>query len=195
MTRITRSVTALTRSLLNPKPPIQVQKKPLKLTKGQRGQVAKRIDAIGKLREAKILQNIAINKLGVGQIPQSHPRKERVKKKTFSKKKENVRERNAKKASLGVENVKEELRGLCGTKEESGQTSVKEENGQKMENQFVMFDLESTGLGTNTAQIIQIAALPLGNSTCQSFNRFILPTVPIHWGATMVHGMKVRKVQ
>ena len=110
MTRITRSVTALTRSLLNPKPPpmrIQIQKKPLKLTKGQRGQVTKRIDAIGKLREAKILQNIAVNKLGVGQIPQSHPRKERVKKKTFSKKIENVRERNAKKASLGVENVKE----------------------------------------------------------------------------------------
>ena len=107
MTRITRSVTALTRSLLNPKPPIQIQKKPLKLTKGQRGQVTKRIDAIGKLREAKILQNIEINKLGVGQIPQGHPRKERIKKKTFSKKKENVKERNAKKASLGVENVKQ----------------------------------------------------------------------------------------
>jgi len=107
-------VTALTRSLLNPKPPIQVQKKPLKLTKGQRGQVAKRIDAIGKLREAKILQNIAINKLGVGQIPQSHPRKERVKKKTFSKKIENVRERNAKKASLGVEN---DLKQTCADNE------------------------------------------------------------------------------
>ena len=105
MTRITRSVTALARSLLNPKPP--VQKKPLKLTKGQRGQVTKRIDAIGKLREAKILQNIAVNKLGVGQIPQVHPRKERIRKKTFSKKKENVKERNAKKASLGVENVKQ----------------------------------------------------------------------------------------
>merc|ERR1712012_844610 len=85
MTRITRSVTALTRSLLNPKQPIQVQKKPLKLTKGQRGQVTKRINAVGKLREAKILQNIEINKLGVGQIPQGPPRKERIKKKTFSK--------------------------------------------------------------------------------------------------------------
>ena len=52
--------------------------------------------------------------------------------------------------------------------------NVKEEDGEKMENQFVMFDLESTGLGTNTAQIIQIAALPLDNSTCQSFNRLQL---------------------
>merc|ERR1711953_287291 len=60
MTRITRSVTALTRSLLNSKPPIQIQKKPLKLTRGQRGQVTKRIDAIGKKRESKILQNIAV---------------------------------------------------------------------------------------------------------------------------------------
>ena len=109
MTRITRSVAALTRSLLNSKPPVQipVQKKPWKLTKGQRGQVTKRIDAIGRLREAKILQNIAVNKLGVGKIPQGHPRKERKTKTTFSKKKENVRERNAKKASLGVENVKQ----------------------------------------------------------------------------------------
>merc|ERR1712062_522616 len=122
MTRITRSVTALARSL-NSKPPMQ--KKPWKLTKGQRGQVTKRIDAIGKLREAKILQNIAVNKLGVGQILRGHQRKERIKKKTFSKKKENVRERNAKKASLGVENVKQELRGLSGTKEESGQMYVK----------------------------------------------------------------------
>ena len=51
--------------------------------------------------------------------------------------------------------------------------NVKEEGGEEKENQFVMFDLESTGLGTNTAQIIQIAALPLGNSTCQSFNRLL----------------------
>ena len=42
--------------------------------------------------------------------------------------------------------------------------------GEK-ENLFVMFDLESTGLGTNTAQIIQIAALPLGNCHQPSFNR------------------------
>merc|ERR1712004_349239 len=79
MTRITRSVTALARSLLNPKPPIQIQKKQLRLTKGQRGQVTKRIDAIGKLREAKILQNIAINQLSVGQILQCRPKKERIK--------------------------------------------------------------------------------------------------------------------
>ena len=39
------------------------------------------------------------------------------------------------------------------------------------ENVFVMFDLESTGLGTNTAQIIQIAAVPLGKCGQPSFNR------------------------
>ena len=42
---------------------------------------------------------------------------------------------------------------------------------KEKENLFVMFDLESTGLGTNTAQIIQIAALPLGNCHQSSFNR------------------------
>ena len=42
---------------------------------------------------------------------------------------------------------------------------------KEKENLFVMFDLESTGLGTNTAQIIQIAAMPLGNCHQPSFNR------------------------
>ena len=45
--------------------------------------------------------------------------------------------------------------------------------GANKGNVFVMFDLESTGLGTNTAQIIQIAALPLGNCDQPSFNRYI----------------------
>ena len=45
------------------------------------------------------------------------------------------------------------------------------------ENVFVMFDLESTGLGTNTAQIIQIAALPLGNCDQPSFNRYIFVSI------------------
>ena len=42
---------------------------------------------------------------------------------------------------------------------------------EKDKDLFVMFDLESTGLGTNTAQIIQIAALPLTNCGQPSFNR------------------------
>ena len=60
----------------------------------------------------------------------------------------------------------------------------------------VMFDLESTGLGTRTAQIVQIAALPLlegGLQEQQSFNRFLLPSVAIHSGASRVHGMLVRE--
>ena len=51
--------------------------------------------------------------------------------------------------------------------EEKDERVVEEEK----ENLFVMFDLESTGLGTNTAQIIQIAAMPLGNCHQPSFNR------------------------
>ena len=42
---------------------------------------------------------------------------------------------------------------------------------EKDEDLLVMFDLESTGLGTNTAQIIQIAAVPLGKCGQPSFNR------------------------
>jgi len=61
----------------------------------------------------------------------------------------------------------------------------------KKESLFVTFDLESTGLDTNTEEIIQIAALPMGDSDLPSFNRFILPTVPIQPGAANVHGMKV----
>ena len=58
----------------------------------------------------------------------------------------------------------------------------------------VMFDLESTGLGTNTAEIVQIAALAVGDEgRGESFNQFILPRVPIHWGATKVHGMRVEE--
>jgi hypothetical protein len=63
----------------------------------------------------------------------------------------------------------------------------------------VMFDTESTGVGTKTAEIIQIAAMPIpdDNHECaadlDSFNRFLLPEIPIHWGASMVHTMKMRK--
>ena len=61
----------------------------------------------------------------------------------------------------------------------------------------IMFDTESTGLGTQTAEIIQLAALVLRDGdqagSADSFNRFILPKIPIHWGATMVHKMKMKE--
>ena len=67
---------------------------------------------------------------------------------------------------------------LAGSKQENGREKgmeVVEEKDERVveekENLFVMFDLESTGLGTNTAQIIQIAALPLTNCGQPSFNR------------------------
>ena len=68
---------------------------------------------------------------------------------------------------------------LPGSKEENridkkGNEVVEEKDErvlEEKENLFVMFDLESTGLGTNSAQIIQIAALPLGNCGQPSFNR------------------------
>ena len=71
---------------------------------------------------------------------------------------------------------------LPGSKEEEkrrdkkGKEELLEEKEKRVveeekENLFVMFDLESTGLGTNSAQIIQIAALPLGNCHQPSFNR------------------------
>ena len=53
------------------------------------------------------------------------------------------------------------------SKEEEEKMREKEED----EDQLVMFDLESTGLGTNAAQIIQIAAVPLGKCGQPSFNR------------------------
>ena len=62
------------------------------------------------------------------------------------------------------------------TKKKNKEEEKRSEKGveNKKENVFVMFDLESTGLGTNTAQIIQIAALPLTNCAQPSFNRFCL---------------------
>ena len=65
---------------------------------------------------------------------------------------------------------------LPGSKQENGREKGKEvveekDERDEKENLFVMFDLESTGLGTNSAQIIQIAALPLSNCGQPSFNR------------------------
>ena len=77
------------------------------MTRGQIGQVTKKKEAIGVLREVTLLQNIAINQLGT--ISQKKSRKEASKKskKETSKheyvlnKKENTsRARNTKKAKL-----------------------------------------------------------------------------------------------
>jgi len=70
---------------------------------------------------------------------------------------------------------------------------------EKEEGVCVMFDIESTGLGTKTAEIIQIAALPVivGHNVVgkveeeDKFNRFVVPRVSIQRGATGVHGMEV----
>merc|ERR1712126_481230 len=70
---------------------------------------------------------------------------------------------------------------------------------QKEEGVCVMFYVESTGLGTKTAEIIQMAALPVivGHNFVgkveeeDKFNRFVVPRVSIQRGATGVHGMEV----
>ena len=67
-----------------------------------------------------------------------------------------------------------ELPGSTKKKEEKKEERSEKGVENKKENVFVMFDLESTGLGTNTAQIIQIAALPLASCAQPSFNRFCL---------------------
>lgn len=61
----------------------------------------------------------------------------------------------------------------------------------KKESLLVTFDLESTGKFVKTDEILQIAAMPMGDSDLPSFNRFILPTVPIHWRASQTHGITV----
>ena len=67
-----------------------------------------------------------------------------------------------------------ELPGSTKKKEKKEKKEKEEKGDENKENIFVMFDLESTGLGTNTAQIIQIAALPLASCAQPSFNRFCL---------------------
>ena len=51
------------------------------------------------------------------------------------------------------------------------ESKKEEKKMREKEEDEVMFDLESTGLGTNAAQIIQIAAVPLGKCGQPSFNR------------------------
>ena len=139
-----------------------MDKKRWKMTRSQVGQVTKRIQTAGILREQKLLQqSTAINLLGT----LSH-KEEYVSK----KKKENpTRTRKTKK-------TKDE--GAMREKENEKETR-ENENEQEMSEKdlFVTFDLESTGLGTNTAQIIQIAAVPLGNCARPSFNRCLSRTI------------------
>merc|ERR1719323_381153 len=151
------------------------------MTQSQVGQMTKRIQTVGILREQKLLQQSTAIKLFGTLACKEKSEKEFVPK----KKKENpVRKRKTKKAK---EEKEEEIR------EKENEEKMKENEGEMREKDlFVMFDLESTGLGTNTAQIIQIAAVPLGDCALPTFNRFIVPTVSIHWGATMVHGVKVK---
>ncbi|KAI9546507.1 hypothetical protein NQZ68_026728 [Dissostichus eleginoides] len=52
---------------------------------------------------------------------------------------------------------------------------------------IVFFDLETTGLHTKSCHIVQLAA------SCDNiiFNRYILPGIPIEYGATEVNGLTV----
>ncbi|KAK5901832.1 hypothetical protein CesoFtcFv8_007151 [Champsocephalus esox] len=52
---------------------------------------------------------------------------------------------------------------------------------------IVFFDLETTGLGTKSCHIVQLAA------SCKNtiFNCYILPGIPIEYGATEVNGLTV----
>ena len=114
MARITRSMAALSCSFQNSMNKRQVSstihKKQWKMSRSQSGQVTKRMEAIGVLREATLLQNTAIKLLGTI----SH--KKSLKQEYVSKKKENTtRARKTKKAKLNeytaagmdVENAKQ----------------------------------------------------------------------------------------
>ena len=105
MARLTRSMTALAGSMMKGRKTIQ--KKPWKMTRGQIGQVTKKKEAIGVLRELTLLQNIAINQLGTISHKKSRKEASKKSKKETSKheyvlnKKENTsRARNTKKAKL-----------------------------------------------------------------------------------------------
>ncbi|KAL3061117.1 hypothetical protein OYC64_009348 [Pagothenia borchgrevinki] len=53
---------------------------------------------------------------------------------------------------------------------------------------IVFFDLETTGLDTKSCHIVQLGA------SCEHhtiFNRYILPCIPIEYGATEVNGLTV----
>lgn len=53
----------------------------------------------------------------------------------------------------------------------------------------VVYDLETTGLDLDDDRAIQISAVKTGkNGTIKTFNRFIIPSVPIKKAAEAVHG-------
>jgi len=202
MARMTRSMTVFACSFQNQmiKRTVsnKIQKKPWKMSRSQVGQLTKRMETIGLLREETLLQATAIKLLGT--ISHKETRKETSKVTSNVKKENTAGARKAKKAKLNecsgagtdLENATQDSGELMGELPESKKEEKKMREKEEDEDQLVMFDLESTGLGTNAAQIIQIAAVPLGKCGQPSFNRFIVPTVSIHWGATMVHGMKVK---
>ena len=57
-----------------------------------------------------------------------------------------------------------------------------------MDATVVMFDLETTGLDTDEAEILQLAALAATEEQ-EEFSMFTLPNVPIEAGASGVHGI------
>ena len=57
-----------------------------------------------------------------------------------------------------------------------------------MDATVVMFDLETTGLDTDEAEILQLAALAATEEQ-EEFSMFTLPNVPIEAGASAVHGI------
>mgnify|MGYP002521426174 CR=1 FL=1 len=53
----------------------------------------------------------------------------------------------------------------------------------------VVYDLETTGLDLDDDQAIQISAVKTGkNGVTETFNRFVIPTIPIKQSALSVHG-------
>ena len=126
------------------------------------------------MREQKLLQqqSTAINLLGtlshkgeyVSKKKKENPTRTRKTKKT--KDRRGVREKENEEAMREKEN-----------EEEMREKENEDEMREKEKDLFVTFDLESTGLGTNTAQIIQIAAVPLGNCARPSFNRCLSRTI------------------
>ena len=50
----------------------------------------------------------------------------------------------------------------------------------------------STGVQNTTQKSNPFSEFEFGTITKLDIDRFIVPTVSIHWGATMVHGMKVK---
>ena len=68
--------------------------------------------------------------------------------------------------------------------------TVTNEKGQNFNGEFVVFDLETTGIGAKTNQIIEIGAVKVKEQKIlERFSRFVNPDIPIPYNITQLTGI------